>query len=89
LRIRSPHKLLYALEIIEALGKPNRRIHRESTVRELQQTKWLSSFCCRFCVMCYFVKKTKCKVEIMIKAGSDFIEEIFPQLSAAAHCLNQ
>ncbi|CAL8351436.1 unnamed protein product, partial [Boreogadus saida] len=31
LRIRSPHKLLYALEIIEALGKPNRRIHREST----------------------------------------------------------
>lgn len=32
LRIRSPHKLLYALEIIEALGKPNRRIHRESTV---------------------------------------------------------
>ncbi|MED6265523.1 Ubiquitin carboxyl-terminal hydrolase 34 [Characodon lateralis] len=34
LRIKSPHKLLYALEIIEALGKPNRRIHRESTVRE-------------------------------------------------------
>lgn len=33
LRIKSPHKLLYALEIIEALGKPNRRIHRESTVR--------------------------------------------------------
>lgn len=32
LRIKSPHKLLYALEIIEALGKPNRRIHRESTV---------------------------------------------------------
>lgn len=31
LRIKSPHKLLYALEIIEALGKPNRRIHREST----------------------------------------------------------
>lgn len=34
LRIKSPHKLLYALEIIEALGKPNRRIHRESTVSE-------------------------------------------------------
>lgn len=32
LRIKSPHKLLYALEIIEALGKPNRHIHRESTV---------------------------------------------------------
>lgn len=32
LRIKSAHKLLYALEIIEALGKPNRRIHRESTV---------------------------------------------------------
>ncbi|XP_058880438.1 ubiquitin carboxyl-terminal hydrolase 34 isoform X2 [Acipenser ruthenus] len=31
LRIKSPHKLLYALEIIEALGKPNRRIRREST----------------------------------------------------------
>ncbi|GAA6074013.1 ubiquitin carboxyl-terminal hydrolase 34 isoform X1 [Tachysurus ichikawai] len=31
LRIKSAHKLLYALEIIEALGKPNRRIHREST----------------------------------------------------------
>uniref|UniRef100_A0A8C3G314 Ubiquitin carboxyl-terminal hydrolase 34 n=1 Tax=Cyclopterus lumpus TaxID=8103 RepID=A0A8C3G314_CYCLU len=31
LRIKSPHKLLYALEIIESLGKPNRRIHREST----------------------------------------------------------
>ncbi|XP_011610930.2 ubiquitin carboxyl-terminal hydrolase 34 isoform X2 [Takifugu rubripes] len=31
LRIKSPHKLLYALEIIEALGKPNRHIHREST----------------------------------------------------------
>uniref|UniRef100_A0A4W3GN70 Ubiquitin carboxyl-terminal hydrolase 34 n=1 Tax=Callorhinchus milii TaxID=7868 RepID=A0A4W3GN70_CALMI len=31
LRIKSPHKLLYALEIIEALGKPNRRIRRAST----------------------------------------------------------
>ena len=31
LRIKSAHKLLYALEIIEALGKPNRRIRREST----------------------------------------------------------
>ncbi|XP_037108825.1 ubiquitin carboxyl-terminal hydrolase 34 isoform X3 [Syngnathus acus] len=31
LRMKSAHKLLYALEIIEALGKPNRRIHREST----------------------------------------------------------
>lgn len=32
LKIKSAHKLLYALEIIEALGKPNRRIRRESTV---------------------------------------------------------
>ncbi|XP_069090498.1 ubiquitin carboxyl-terminal hydrolase 34 isoform X1 [Pleurodeles waltl] len=31
LRIKSAHKLLYALEIIESLGKPNRRIRREST----------------------------------------------------------
>lgn len=31
LKIKSAHKLLYALEIIEALGKPNRRIRREST----------------------------------------------------------
>lgn len=42
LRIKSPHKLLYALEIIEALGKPNRRIHRESTVR---QKGLMASFC--------------------------------------------
>lgn len=38
LRIKSPHKLLYALEIIEALGKPNRRIHRESTVHVQNHT---------------------------------------------------
>ncbi|XP_036605909.1 ubiquitin carboxyl-terminal hydrolase 34-like [Trichosurus vulpecula] len=31
LRIKSAHKLLYVLEIIETLGKPNRRIRREST----------------------------------------------------------
>ena len=43
LRIRSPHKLLYALEIIEALGKPNRRIHRESTVHTITHHSPVSS----------------------------------------------